>query len=142
MWEWAIHVLWTHSCLLILITAYFFPDTPVVTVLSNQYSVNIGASRTLECTVTASPTHNNVYWQRNINGVSTTITINNNKYSGSTVSNPSLTINNADNNDEGFYICFATNSVGLGQSANTFLDVLGSKFIYNYNQSNTYFNQS
>ncbi|XP_071159621.1 hemicentin-1-like isoform X14 [Mytilus edulis] len=101
-------------------------NTPVVTVLSNQYSVNIGASRTLECTVTASPTHNNVYWQRNINGVSTTITINNNKYSGSTVSNPSLTINNADNNDEGFYICFATNSVGLGQSANTFLDVLGS----------------
>ncbi|XP_063428592.1 hemicentin-1-like isoform X15 [Mytilus trossulus] len=101
-------------------------NTPVVTVLSNQYSVNIGASRTLECTVTASPTHDNVYWQRNINGVSTTITVNNNKYSGSTVSNPSLTINNADNNDEGFYICFATNSVGLGQSANTFLDVLGS----------------
>ncbi|XP_052058077.1 hemicentin-1-like isoform X8 [Mytilus californianus] len=101
-------------------------NTPVVTVLSNQYSVNIGASRTLECTVSASPTHTNVYWQRNINGVSTTITINNNKYSGSTVSNPSLTINNADNNDEGFYICFATNSVGTGQSANTYLDVLGS----------------
>lgn len=94
---------------------------------SNQYSVNIGNSVTLECTVVASPTHTSVYWERNVNGVSTRISLNTGKYSGSTVNTPSLTISNAENNDEGFYICFAINSVGTGQSANTFLDVIGSK---------------
>ena len=108
----------------------FFLDIPIVTVASNQYSVNIGNSITLECTVVASPTHNSVYWERNVNGVSTRITLNTGKYSGSTVNTPSLTISNAENNDEGFYICFATNSVGTGQSANTFLDVIGSKWIF------------
>ena len=106
---------------------FFIVDIPVVNVLSNQYSVNIGSSVTLECTVVASPTHTTVYWERNVNGVSTRITTGTGKYTGSTVSNPSLTVNNADNSDEGFYICFATNSVGTGQSSNTYLDVLGSK---------------
>lgn len=50
------------------------------------------------------------------------------KYSGSTVGEPSLTINNANSNDETFYICYASNSVGTGQSSQTYLDVVGSKF--------------
>lgn len=116
----------------------FVTDIPIVQVLQSQYSVNIGSSRTLECTVTANPTHTNVYWQRNVAGQLTQITIDNVKYSGSTVGNPSLTVNNAENNDEGFYICFATNSVGTGQSANTYLDVIGSKCVNNY-QFNLYF---
>jgi hypothetical protein len=53
---------------------------------------------------------------------------NTNKYSGSTVSTPSLTVLNADQNDEANYVCFAVNSVGTGQSQQTFLDVTGSKF--------------
>lgn len=84
---------------------------------------------TLGCTVTANPSHTTVYWRRVINGALTDITVtNNNKYSGSTVSSPSLTIFNADNSDEGNYICYADNSVGTGQSSQTFLDVFGSKW--------------
>lgn len=51
----------------------------------------------------------------------------NNKYGGSTVSSPSLTISNAVVADEGYYVCYAENSVGTGQSSQTFLDVIGSK---------------
>jgi hypothetical protein len=50
-----------------------------------------------------------------------------NKYSGSTVSTPSLTITNAQNSDEGNYVCYATNLAGTGSSSQTFLDVVGSK---------------
>lgn len=52
------------------------------------------------------------------------------KYSGSTVGSPSLIINNAVIDDEGFYICRATNAVGTGQSQQTFLDVIGSKYYF------------
>jgi hypothetical protein len=104
---------------------------PVVRILQNQYTVNYGASVTLECTVTATPGHTSVQWRRTINGVQTTIAVsnNNNKYSGSAVNTPSLTINTAENGDEGFYTCYATNSVGTGNSQQTYLDVVGSMFI-------------
>lgn len=79
------------------------------------------------CTVTSSPAHTSVYWQRiSGNGVTQTITVqNNNKYSGSTVQTPSLTILTADGNDVGEYICFATNSVGTGQSSRGVVAVTG-----------------
>lgn len=53
---------------------------------------------------------------------------NSNRYGGSTVNSPSLIISNAVTSDEGFYVCYATNSVGTGQSSQTYLDVAGSKF--------------
>jgi hypothetical protein len=59
-----------------------------------------------------------VYWERDINGIITTIgpSTNPNKYGGSTTVNPSLTINNVDFSDEGNYRCYATNIVGTGNS--------------------------
>ncbi|XP_063428599.1 hemicentin-1-like isoform X2 [Mytilus trossulus] len=102
-------------------------NLPNVVVTLQQYNVDIGSTVTLGCTVTASPTHTVVYWQRiGNNNVGTTVDMNNIKYSGSTVNSPSLTINNAALSDEGSYRCYATNSIGLGQSQNTFLDVVGT----------------
>lgn len=79
------------------------------------------------CVVTANPIHTRVNWRKIKNGVTTDINVvnSNNKYSGSTVSNPSLQINNADLNDEGHYVCFASNGIGTGQSTQIFLDVNG-----------------
>ncbi|XP_033753605.1 hemicentin-1-like isoform X5 [Pecten maximus] len=99
---------------------------PVVTVAQNAYSVITGQSITLGCVVSAIPQHTTVFWQRVVNGQSQSITINNAKYSGSTVSSPSLTINNAAEADEGVYICFATNVVATGQSTQTTLTVTGT----------------
>jgi hypothetical protein len=52
----------------------------------------------------------NVYWQKLVNGVLVAVdmsTNNNNKYSGSTVQTPSLTIIGTVNEDEGNYVCSA-----------------------------------
>lgn len=78
--------------------------------------------------MTSNPAHTSVQWLRVLNGVTSSINLGTvGKYSGSTVNQPSLTINNPVNADEGYYICQATNSVGSGQSSQTYLDVIGSK---------------
>ncbi|OWF53625.1 Titin [Mizuhopecten yessoensis] len=100
---------------------------PVVTIAQQSYSVVTGQSVTLACTVSASPTHFNVFWQRIDNNVTSSISIDGSKYSGSTVNNPSLTITNADSNDNTSYTCSATNAVGTGTSGQTTLGVTGSK---------------
>ncbi|XP_063420714.1 hemicentin-1-like [Mytilus trossulus] len=102
-------------------------DIPSVNLQQSIYNVNYGSSVVLVCSVTANPVHTTVYWRKIKNGVTTDINVvnSNNKYSGSSVSSPSLQINNVDLNDEAYYVCFATNSVGSGQSSQTFLDVIG-----------------
>lgn len=89
--------------------------------------MNFGSSVTLQCTISGNPVYTTVYWKKIVDGESTDIEINNNKYGGATVNSPSLIIYNAESSDKGFYICYATNSVGTGQSSQTFLDVVGSK---------------
>lgn len=109
----------------------FRSDILTVTIQQTAYSVTRGGTITLGCTVSGSPAANNVYWQRTSNSVVTTINsnTNTNKYSGSTTNSPSLTIANAEENDEASYVCFATNVVGTGQSQPTFLTVTGSKYM-------------
>ena len=115
----------------------FFVGIPVVQIAQNSYSVNFGGTVTLVCTVTANPTHTSVQWLRVINGQSQNLNLVQNKHSGSTVNTPSITINSADLSDEGNYICTATNSIGTGQSQQTFLDVVGSMCSYLPIMSNT-----
>lgn len=106
-------------------------DIPSVQVLSNTYSVTLGNTITLGCQVIANPTATNVYWQKLVNGVLVAVdmsTNNNNKYSGSTVQTPSLTIIGTVNEDEGNYVCSAQNSAGSASSSQTFLDVAGSTY--------------
>ena len=88
--------------------------------------MTVGQSVTLGCTVSANPTHTTVYWRKIVNGVPQALPTDN-RYSGSTVSNPSLTISNLMSGDIGNYKCYATNSVGTGESAQTYLNVVGSK---------------
>ena len=104
-----------------------FTDIPTVTVSQTQYSANFGGSVTLGCTVTASPTETNVYWRRIVNGQQTSIDLTSGRFSGSTVGSPSLTISGLTLSDEGYYQCFAQNSVGTGNSQQTLLDVVGGK---------------
>ncbi|XP_052061298.1 hemicentin-1-like isoform X3 [Mytilus californianus] len=109
---------------------------PVVNIGQSQYSVTIGQTITLMCTVTANPAHTVVYWRRNVNGVFTDLP-SSNRYTGSSVSNPSLTITNTVAGDIGDYKCYASNSVGTGESAQTLLNVVGSAPVVNV-ASNAY----
>lgn len=95
------------------------------------HSFTLGTTATLQCSVTASPLHTRVYWAK-LNAQNQPVNIdmgtnNNNKYQGSTVSNPSLTILNTVAADSGRYVCYAVNIVGTGQSGTTTLDITGGK---------------
>jgi hypothetical protein len=107
----------------------FVLDPPTVTVQQSSYSVTTGNSVTLVCSVSSSLSITSVQWQRNVGGTITTINsnTNTNKYSGSTTTTPSLTIFSAAQSDAGTYTCFASNSVGTGQSTTTTLSVTGSR---------------
>lgn len=115
------------SSYLILIL-FFFSGILTVIVDQPSYSVNYGQTIQLVCTVSGNPSAQNIYWQKTKNGIQTKISSNSIKYQGSTTSTPSLTILNADSNDDASYTCFATNTIGTGQSQQTQLSVVGSKF--------------
>lgn len=112
----------------ILINLVTLKARPVVTIPQSQLSVTVGVSVTMVCTVSSNPVHTSVYWQKVVNGVATNINLSQtNKYLGSTISSPSLTVLNAVIADEGYYTCNAQNSFGTGTSLQTFLDVVGSE---------------
>ena len=73
----------------------------------------------LVCTVTSDLTITSVEWERNVDGIKTTIVTNTKKYSGSSTTTPSLTIFNAESSDVGTYTCVAFNRDGTGQSTTT-----------------------
>lgn len=102
----------------------------MVTIAQTSYSVVTGTSATLVCTVTANPAATTVMWRRLVGGTSNPITIDNSKYLGGVIGNPSITITNTQSSDEGFYICQAANVVGTGESATTYLAVTGGKLPY------------
>jgi hypothetical protein len=107
------------------INCVLFLAVPTVQVQQSSYLVNTGNTVTLVCTVSSNLPVTSVQWQRNIGGTITTINANTNtnKYSGSTTTAPSLTIFSASSSDVGTYTCFASNSVGTGQSTTTTLSV-------------------
>ena len=101
-----------------------------MTVTSANNNVDFGNQVTLGCSVVANPAHFRVFWRKIKDGATTDIDVasSNGKYAGSTVSAPSLVINNASLNDQASYVCLAENSVGIGSSTTTVLSVLGSKY--------------
>jgi hypothetical protein len=107
---------------------FFVLDPPTVTVEQPFYSVTTDNSVTLVCSVTSNLLITSIEWQRNVGGTLTTITsnTNTNTNSGSTITTLSVTIFSAASSDAGTYICFASNSVGIGQSTTT-LSVTGSR---------------
>ncbi|XP_063420706.1 hemicentin-1-like [Mytilus trossulus] len=100
-------------------------NIPVVTTPTASYTIYIGDLVTLTCTVTAYPQHTSVYWQYISSGSSTNVNIGG-RFSGSSISSPSLTISNAQLSDQGTYVCYATNSIGTGQSTQVVMVVTGN----------------
>lgn len=76
--------------------------------------------------MTSNPAHTSVKWVKTLNNANTDVEVTG-RFSGATVNGPSLTISNSVNSDGGYYTCYATNSIGTGQSQSTFLNVIGSK---------------
>ena len=109
------------------ISLFFLSDLPIVTVAPLTYNGNIGGSVTLGCQAVANPAATNVYWIKSKNSQDTTIGSTTSKYSFST-NHPSLTINSLSSDDDATYVCYATNSIGTGNSQAASLNVIGSKY--------------
>lgn len=108
----------------------FQTATPNVQIAQSSYSVNLGGAVELVCIVSADPPVSSITWARTINGVTSTLNIGSlARFTGGTVSNPSLTILNAQASDEGTYVCSAQSSAGTGQSGSTTLSIVGSKYL-------------
>lgn len=73
-----------------------------------------------------------VKWKKIINDIETDIDVSasQRKYSGATVSSPSLVIKDANQSDATSYVCSAVNSCGIeiGKSSFTVLKIIGGKF--------------
>ena len=81
--------------------------------------VGVWETTTLTCEVTSDPMHSSVQWLKNFQIIAT----DNHTYIGGTLASPSLRINDVRYEDEGNYICTATNSVGTGRSSAIMLQV-------------------
>ena len=82
--------------------------------------------------MTATPAATLIVWRKYINNQPVTIDMNNNRYTGGTTANPSLTISSVTQDDQSQYICQAINSVGTGTSNKVYLTVTGGMFIILY----------
>ncbi|VDI16426.1 Hypothetical predicted protein, partial [Mytilus galloprovincialis] len=98
---------------------------PIVTIPLANYSSDYGTEVTIECSVAAIPDVNKIFWEKSVNGEKTSINARTFGIRGSIVNNPSLTILNATLTDIGDYTCFAENTVGIGMSQTTYLNVHG-----------------
>lgn len=76
-------------------------------------TVEAGVDVTLNCDVKAIPSATEIYWERKTNNSTTIIHKKSLQVEGSTVSNPSLTIQSASVSMSGKYTCFAKNPVGV-----------------------------
>ncbi|XP_052088676.1 adhesion G protein-coupled receptor L3-like [Mytilus californianus] len=101
------------------------PEIPAVHISKSLYTVNLGDEITLECTTLSNIALQDVFWVKEINDTITTVVIGNRFY-GSSILNPSLTISDVNNNDEGHYTCYASNTIGIGSSLPTPLNVTGN----------------
>ena len=86
----------------------FLSDIPAISVDTTSYCFELGQPVILTCSVTSLPVALTVIWKKN----NVDVTIDGDKYSGSSEHSPSLKINNATYDDEGTYVCSATNAVG------------------------------
>ncbi|CAC5364614.1 HMCN [Mytilus coruscus] len=96
---------------------------PEVSVPLQPLIVGTGLEVTLKCSIQAVPQAIEVYWQRNTNDYHTLIKASSLSIGGSTVSDPSLTIQKTSASMSGEYACIARNSVGTARSLLTVLKV-------------------
>jgi len=104
-----------------------------VHITSSQYSVNVnvGTPVTLECNIYGGIV-SQVFWTNSLNNEVSLISngnTNNNKYSGSTINNPSLTIKAVDFFDKATYYCNARDDRVTRTSSPIVLDVISGKLI-------------
>lgn len=92
------------------------------------YTFITGSTAVIECNISSNPPVSSIAWYKTDGQTDTPIAIDGIKYTGGQTSSPHLIISQLDSDDQGYYICKASNSVGTGSSGQSYLTVSGSKF--------------
>lgn len=106
----------------------YVSDIPAVYIAHQKYKVDYGDSVVMKCIITATPDINEIYWEKHIHSIKTTLYAGHTGTYGKTISGPSLTIYNVTLEDNAMYRCCAKNFVGTGLSTITELIVKGGMY--------------
>ena len=110
-----------------------FKELPSVRIPFHNYNVTKFQTAELECNITADPAANSVQWYKNELPEFLDVPLRQEgKYNKPTVNNPNLKIFYADDKDNGYYTCTASNVVGTSRSQMTHLDVYGGNCTFDY----------
>lgn len=110
----------------------FIAALPEVSVPLQDLVVETGLEVILKCSIQAVPPTLEVFWQRNTNDYQTIIKATSLGIGGSTVNNPSLTIQKTSASMSGEYACIARNSIGTARSLLTVLKGKIKNCLYYY----------
>ena len=91
---------------------------------NTNYTVPAGSSVHLLCEVTATPSITGLAWYKD-GALLNTSSSSDSRLSNATLSRPSLTISQVVEQDEGVYVCSATNQQGTTNGTGSVLVVLG-----------------
>ena len=110
-----------------IIKHVYFTDKPSIRIRPANVKIVEGQSHTITCSISSISEITDITWIKttavgyeivNVVGVE-------GKFSGGTLSDPSLTINNIVKSDEGTYVCRATNCFGTASSEYSVLTFKG-----------------
>ena len=106
---------------------FYFIGKPSIHISSTNVEVVEGQSNTITCSVSSISDITDVKWTKTTavgNEIVNVVGVDG-KFSGGTLSDPSLTINNIVKSDEGTYVCRATNCFGTTSSEYSVLTCKG-----------------
>ncbi|CAC5426426.1 unnamed protein product [Mytilus coruscus] len=104
---------------------------PNVEVEVREQTAHFGEELSIQCTVQSDPVHGKVYWEKRNGDEVTSLTSQTKGIRGITIDQPSLTIMFVASTDTGSYTCYAQNSVGVGKSKTTKLNVVAGAPVVN-----------
>lgn len=93
----------------------------------SHYTAHFGENATIKCQVKSNPNHTFVYWEKTVGDTIIKMTSTTKGISGSTVENPSITIEHVTPTDSGLYTCHAENIVGISSSRSINIKVKAGK---------------
>ena len=108
-------------------TLFYFTERPSIHITSTNADVVEGQSHTITCSISGISDITGITWiKTSATGDKIAIVVGEaGKFSGGTLSEPSLTINNISKSDEGTYVCIAKHCFGTTSSEDSVLTCKG-----------------
>jgi hypothetical protein len=106
---------------------FYFTGRPSIHIATTKTDVVVGQSHTITCSVSSISAVTDLAWNKTTRAGNEIVNVVgvDGKFSGGTLDDPSLTINNIAISDEGIYVCRATNRFGITSSKDSVITCKG-----------------